>query len=103
MKWCPGPESNQRDADFQSAIFSAIERHSGEAVTEVQQEITATILNRELAALLGVAEGSPALMITRRYFGARHRLFEMSVNIHPSERFSYAISLKRDFPGEAAR
>lgn len=86
----------------QSAIFSAIERHSGEAVTEVQQEINATTLNRELAARLGAADGSPALVITRRYFGAGHRLFEMSVNIHPSDRFSYAISLKRDLPGEAA-
>ena len=85
----------------QSAIFSAIERHSGEAVTEVQQEINATILDRELAARLGATAGSPALVITRRYFGAGHRLFEMSINVHPSDRFSYAISLTRELPGEA--
>lgn len=84
----------------QSAIFSAIERHSGEAVTEVQQEINAAILDRELAQRLRAAEGSPALVIVRRYFGAGRRLFEMSVNIHPSDRFSYAISLKRDLPDE---
>ncbi len=82
----------------QSAIFSAIERHSGEAVTEVQQEINATTLSRELALRLRAAEGSPALVIVRRYFGAGRRLFEMSINIHPSDRFSYAISLKRDLP-----
>jgi len=83
---------------YQSAIFSTIERHTGELVTEVQQEMNATILNRELARRLHAAEGSPALVIVRRYFGAGRRLFEMSINIHPSDRFSYAISLKRDFP-----
>src|SRR5690606_30862409 len=75
----------------QTAIFSAIERHSREAVTEVQQELNATILSRELALRLRAAEGSPALVIARRYFGAGRRLFEMSINIHPSDRFSYAI------------
>jgi DNA-binding GntR family transcriptional regulator len=82
----------------QSAIFSVIERHSGEAVTEVEQEINATVLDRNLATRLLAAEGSPALAITRRYFGAGHRLIEMSINVHPSDRFSYAISLKRDLP-----
>jgi DNA-binding GntR family transcriptional regulator len=82
----------------QSAIFSSIERHFGETVTEVKQEIIATVLNRDLAARLLAREGSPALIITRRYFGAGQRLIEMSINVHPSDRFSYAISLKRDLP-----
>jgi len=83
-----------------SAIFSAIENSSGEPVTEVQQEINATVLSKELAASLKAEPGSPALVITRRYFGAGHRLFEMSVNIHPADRFSYAISLKRELTWE---
>jgi len=80
----------------QAAIFSAIERHSGEAVTEVKQNISATVLAPAMAARLGAPEQSPALVITRRYFGAGRRLFEMSVSIHPADRFSYAMTLKRD-------
>lgn len=82
----------------QSAIFSAIERHSGEPVTEVEQEINATLLDGDLAQCLEAEAGTAALRITRRYFGAGHRLFEMSVNVHPADRFSYAMSLRREPP-----
>lgn len=82
-----------------SAIFSAIEEQSGEPVTEVEQEIVAVTLTREIAEAIGAQVGEPALQITRRYFGPGRRLFEMSINVHPSDRFSYLMTLKREMAG----
>lgn len=82
-----------------SAIFSAIEEQSGEPVTEVEQEIVAVTLSREIAGAIGAQVNEPALQITRRYFGPGRRLFEMSINVHPSDRFSYLMTLKREMAG----
>ncbi|GGE41731.1 hypothetical protein GCM10007276_18830 [Agaricicola taiwanensis] len=82
--------------EHRSAMFSAIEEKSGEPVTEVEQEIVAVTLSREIAEAIGAEVGTPALQITRRYFGPGRRLFEMSINVHPSDRFSYLMTLKRE-------
>jgi DNA-binding GntR family transcriptional regulator len=85
--------------EHRSAMFSAIEQKSGEPVTEVEQEIVAITLSREVAEVIGAEAGAPALQVTRRYFGPGRRLFEMSINIHPSDRFSYLMTLKREMAG----
>jgi DNA-binding GntR family transcriptional regulator len=82
--------------EHRSAIFSAIEEQSGEPVTEVEQEIVAVTLSREIAEAISAQENEPALQITRRYFGPGRRLFEMSINVHPADRFSYLMTLKRE-------
>ncbi len=79
-----------------TAIFALIERHFGIAITEVAQEIKATLLDAAMAEALGSSEGSAALLITRRYFGPGHRLIEMSKTLHPADRFRYAMTLRRD-------
>ncbi|MDQ0393355.1 GntR family transcriptional regulator [Labrys monachus] len=78
------------------ALFVLVEKQSGEALTEIHQEIRATIVDGRMAAELSAVEGEPALEITRRYFGTGRRLLMMSINILPSDRFFYSVSLKRD-------
>lgn len=79
-----------------SAIFSQIEENYGVSIHEVHQEIQATLLEATEATLLRGRPGSPALEITRRFFGAGHRLIELSRNIHPADRFRYAMTVRRD-------
>jgi DNA-binding GntR family transcriptional regulator len=79
-----------------TAIWEMIERQSGETLVEVEQQIDAVTLNGELAQLLEVAEGTPALRVIRRYYVTGRRLVELSINLHPANRFSYNMRIKRD-------
>jgi GntR family transcriptional regulator len=79
-----------------TAIFAQIEDRFGVPVQEVRQEIQATLLSQQDASLLQTTPGTPALEITRRFFGAGHKLIELSRNLHPADRFRYAMTVRRD-------
>jgi GntR family transcriptional regulator len=79
-----------------TAIWEVIERQSGETLVEVEQQIDAVTLDGEHAHLLDVAEGTPALRVIRRYYVTGRRLVELSINLHPANRFSYNMRIKRD-------
>jgi GntR family transcriptional regulator len=70
-------------------VFSLIERHHGERIAEVRQEIVATNLERAAATVLKAKDAAPALHIVRQYFDARDRLVMASVGLYPSDRFSH--------------
>lgn len=78
------------------AIFAQIEDRFGVPIQEVHQEIEAIVLNADQATLLQSQLGSPALHITRRFFGAGHKLIELSRSLHPADRFRYAMTVRRD-------
>ena len=78
------------------AIFAQIEDRFGVSITEVHQDIEATLVTEEQAALLRVEPGSPALLITRRYVGSGRTLVDLSRNLHPGGRFRYAMTVRRE-------
>lgn len=80
---------------LRTAIWSLIETRFGETVIEVDQNIEATILDAEMARLLEAPVGSPALKFTRRYYVTGRRLVELSVSVHPADRFSYHMVIRR--------
>lgn len=82
-----------------TAIWSLIERNYGEQVVEVEQEIDAVVLSVERAAQLDATAGAPALMFTRRYFVTGRRLVELSRSLHPADRLTYRMSIRRDLAG----
>jgi len=79
-----------------TAIYTLIERKYGETVVEIQQDIEAAVVPKEHAAALGAKANSPALLITRRYFGSGGRLMEVTLNLHPADRFMYSMRLKKE-------
>lgn len=79
-----------------TALFMLLERHSGETLVEIQQEIRATVLDEATARRLKAEPGGAALEITRRYFSTGRRLCMVSVNILPSDRFFYSVAITRD-------
>lgn len=81
---------------LRTALWSLIENTYGETVIEVEQRIEATTLTQDEAAQLKAAPGSPALRFTRRYFATGRRLIELSISLHPADRFSYHMTIKRD-------
>lgn len=76
-------------------ISTLIERRYGRRIAEIHQEICACALTDErMARALRIAPGSAALKIVRRYLDAGGQAFEISVTIHPAERFSVSLRLK---------
>jgi len=78
------------------AIFAQIEDRFGVPIQEVHQDIEATVLDPGQATLLQSLPGTPGLNITRRFFGAGHKLIELSRNLHPADRFRYSMIVRRD-------
>ncbi len=77
------------------ALCDLVARTSGVRPAEIEQELQACFVPAELADTLNAAAGSPALRILRRYYDAAGWLFEVSVSLHPADRFSYRMRLRR--------
>lgn len=77
-------------------VFERIEREMGVVIANAQIRIFASSIDGEMANLLRVADGSPALTFVRRYLDDSGRNFETTVTIHPEKRFEYALDLHRD-------
>jgi GntR family transcriptional regulator len=75
-------------------IYTWIEEMYGERVIEVMQTLRAATVPAAIAAALQVAPHSAALQIERIYKSATHRVIEVAFNLHPADRFSYAIALR---------
>lgn len=78
-----------------SAIYALIEREYKISIKKVDQEIRAVLLDADDAANLGCEAGSPGLRILRRYYSDDGVLLEAAENIHPGERFTYHMQLRR--------
>jgi DNA-binding GntR family transcriptional regulator len=78
-------------------VYSLIEQEFGEFVEQVAVEMYPSVVPENKAGALGVDPGTPAMTIIRRYTGRGKRVFEVSVSVHPRERFTYSIALKREW------
>jgi DNA-binding GntR family transcriptional regulator len=79
----------------QGPVYSLIERDFGVRIDRVEQVISGIVLDEQDAANLGVPAGSPALSIRRSYFDENGRLVELADNVHPADRFTYRMELRR--------
>ncbi len=79
----------------ETLISTFIEMRYGRRIAGIQQEIMAVSLPKPLAEPLRVEAGTPALKIVRRYLDSLGVAFEMSVSIHPADRFTFSLELKR--------
>jgi DNA-binding GntR family transcriptional regulator len=77
------------------AIHALIERDYNRPIARVEQELQGVVLDAEDAANLGAETGAPALRIVRRYYSDKGVLLEVGDNIHPSDRFSYRMQLRK--------
>lgn len=77
-------------------ISALIEERYDRQIAEIHQEVRASnITDPAMAKALQVDAGASALKIIRRYFDARSQVFEVSVSVHPADRFSVSMRLKR--------
>lgn len=78
-------------------VFELLIDKYGETVANVRVEMSASRVTDEMADALSVDPDTPAMTIVRRYIGKRDRTFEVSVSVHPEDRFTYALDLERDW------
>ncbi len=79
-------------------ISSLIESRYGRHIAEIRQDVNAILLPEKIAEPLQAAPGSPALKVVRRYLDQAGDVFEVSVTIHPAERFTFSTRLTREQP-----
>lgn len=77
-------------------ISSLIENHYGKHIAHVKQRIEAAALPATIASALQAEANTPALKITRHYADANDQLLEISVSLHPADRFQLEMSLNRN-------
>ena len=77
------------------AVYALIEREYGITIATVAQEFQGVVLDVYDAGNLGMPAGTPALQVTRSYFDERGRLIEHAESIHPSDRFTYRMLLRK--------
>lgn len=82
-------------ASPETLISTLIEGRYGRRVAEIRQVVRAMAVPEVLAGPLGAGEGTPALEIRRQYFDAAGQVFEVSVTVHPADRFAVAMRLQR--------
>lgn len=70
-------------------VYGLIEKHYGERIVEVQQEVGTALISRRIAKLLRAKSGAPALHVLRYYYGSGERLLSVSVNLYPDNRFRF--------------
>jgi GntR family transcriptional regulator len=82
--------------EWMGPVYAAIEQRTGELVTEARQVITAGPMPAQAARALGLRPGSPGIRVLRRYLDMSGGPMLTSLNWHPADRFTYAVTLHRD-------
>lgn len=76
-------------------ISSLIEERYGRAISRIRQEVQGLCLPKSLASELQAETNSAALKVIRRYLDSADEMFEVSVSIHPADRFTFAMEMTR--------
>jgi len=77
------------------SIYKLIVRRFRIEISEVEQRVSALSVPPEIAAALSVGPAAPALLTRRRYFADGPAPFEITLSIHPGDRYAHTQRLKR--------
>lgn len=76
-------------------IFPLIEDMFGQSISEVHQQISATLVDQSLAADLKIKAGSAALEVRRTYKTSDGKIAQVTINTHPASRFQHSMTMRR--------
>lgn len=99
VSWTAGVELPDDTSLFETEPRLSYFRSEGLVVTHVTQTLSAAAANNEIAAALGVQQGSPLLTLTRRSFntvGDQEYLRDHLTVFYNPEHFQYKMDLKID-------
>jgi GntR family transcriptional regulator len=82
--------------DTHRDIFGTlVEKISGRRFSEIRQDINAVGVSPDMAEPLKVKPGAHALAIRRQYLFSSNEMAEVSLSIHPADRYCYTTRLTR--------
>ena len=90
-----GDEVRSRLHGHAGIYGTLIETISGRRFGEIRQDITATGVPDRVAEALKAVPGAHALAIRRQYILSPGLMAEVSLSIHPADRYSYSSRLRR--------
>jgi len=79
----------------ETLVSTLIEQRYGRRVVEIVQQLQAVEVPSAMARQLGVDTGSAAMQVVRRYLDAEGETIDVTVTLHPAERFSLTMRLQR--------
>lgn len=74
-------------------LFEQLGAAAGFRVARIEQDIRAMAAGGREAAALGIARRAPVLRIVRVYRDETGRIVEVSVSVHPGDRFTYSMHI----------
>ncbi len=91
----PYIEARHRFLEGPEPYYEQLRRHYGLVVRDVELRLSAVAVPAESATILGAKEGDPAVFVRRRYFAEGDTPFEISLSIHPADRYAYFARITR--------
>lgn len=76
-------------------ISTLIEAHYGRYTVRLRQDVRATKIEPRIAGPLGVDAKTPGLQIVRTYTDSANEVLQISVTMHPADRFTLSMELDR--------
>lgn len=96
------PRFNQSVAQLrpgEQPLFQQLQALHGFRCSRISQDIKAVCASEEVAQQLGIEPGDPCLRMIRTYFDQDGAVFEVAVNTHPGDAFSYTMEFTPSPPG----
>jgi GntR family transcriptional regulator len=87
----------------ETLISSLIEEKYGRRIAEIRQDVVATTIPEPLSSELKTEPGTPALKVVRRYLDSANETYQISVTIHPADRFTFSLRLRRQRENSTVR
>jgi GntR family transcriptional regulator len=88
-------EVRARMAEHHEIFGTLVEKISGRRFVKIRQDISAVGVSKTMAEPLKAAEGAHALSIRRQYLFSSNEMAEVSLSIHPADRYRYSTRLLR--------
>lgn len=77
-----------------SPVYQNIEKMFNLRVREIRQDVTATVLDEELAEVLQAPVGEAALQMTRFYYDGNQSLVQVTVSYYPRSRYTQSARFR---------
>ena len=77
------------------SLYEVMQRDYGVSIRNAAQEIQATVLTEDEAALLDVAPFSPALMVERQVFSNDGEAIEFGKSLYRADRYRFEVNVGR--------
>ena len=76
-------------------IFLLIEALFAQNITEINQDIVATVISPALALDLKVPAATPAIAVRRTFKTAEGKIAQVTIHTHPASRFRHSMTMRR--------